>query len=552
MTGQTNHGAPAGRELTLVGEFGLYDALSDVAHSVYQDGDAVGAMDRCRALEALCEAAGDEQTLRYAVYIRGIAANEIGRGDDAWECAARLLALCQQDLRPYWQAKALALQANAQSGRGDYSGALDLLAHASVLLGDFDGRDYNQVSANGAIALALRRVELFEASDAKLRSMISLLRPWDAITIVADSLHTVAEWGLALQVIGRSTHAAEQFAACASRSRWLRRLVAQTGRTAFDLFALTGDIFAATMLGETSRALEELPALLLRDELRQERVERLLAHFALSTALLEQFRHDEAREHLVTLRELAVAERRNTWTAIADAALMRLDVRQFGDHPAVTRSFAMYQRLAQSQWADREARFDSLQSRMRVHRLIEEGAYITELSRKDALTGAGNRRVLEDALTGTATPISAVFIDVDDFKRVNDTFSHVVGDKVLVALAGILRSSARSGDTVVRYGGDEFLVLLDPRTTVLPGIGERAVVGLAHRILDVVRARDWSELAPGLVVTVSAGVVLARPPAELLALASAALHEAKRSGRNRLVIGGSELPAPTIAVSILV
>ncbi|QTE28470.1 GGDEF domain-containing protein [Pengzhenrongella sicca] len=547
MTGLPGRKALAGRALVLVGEFGCYDALSDVVHSVYQDGDAAAAITGCHALEALCEAAGDEQTLRFALYIRGLAANEIGRGDEAWECAARLLALSQNDLRAYWQAKALALQANAESGRGDYSGALDLLARASVMLGTFTGREYNQISANGAIALALRRVELFEASDVKLRSMIPHLRTWDAVTMVADSLHTVAEWGLALQVVGLTADAAAQFSACASRAAWLGRLVADTGRTSFEPFALTGEIFAATMLGDTRSALEVLPGLLLRDEIRQERVERLLAHYALSVALGEIGRHDQAREHLLALREVSVAERRNTWVAIADAALMRLDVRQYGDHPAVTRSSAMYQRLAQSQWSERQARYDSLQARMRVHRLIEEGAHITELSRRDALTGAGNRRVLEDALSGPYGPVSAVFVDVDNFKRVNDTFSHVVGDQVLVRLAAILRSAARSGDTVVRYGGDEFLVLLDPRSTAVPGVAEKAVVGLAGRILAAVRDHAWHELARELTVTVSAGVVLRASPADVLTIASAALHEAKTSGRNRLVLGWDApdaIPAP--------
>lgn len=521
----------------LVGEFGVFDALCDVAHSVYQDGDTPGAILRCRALAALATAAGDAQTLRYALYIRGIAANELGRGDEASECAERLLELARDDLRTYWQAKALALLANAHSGRGDSAGALDLLARASVMLGVFDGRDYNQVSANGAIALALRRVELFEASDKQLRRMIARLKPWDAITIVADSLHTVAEWGLALQVIGETAAASRQFAVCASRAVWLRRLVAETGRTAFEPFALTGEVFASTMLGDNEAALAQIPALLLRDELRTERVERLLAHFALATALIDVGRYDEAQDHLLRLRKIAVRERRTTWMTIADAALMRMYVRQFGDHPAVSRSYAMYQRLAVSQWSEREARFDNLQSRMRVHRLIEEGAQMTELSRLDALTGASNRRVLEDVLAGPLVPLSAVFVDVDNFKDVNDSFSHVVGDKVLVQLVQLLRSASRAEDQVVRYGGDEFLVLLDPHTAGSAVASEKAAVGLALRILDVVRTHDWDALASGLAITVSVGVVSGVGPADLLTSVSAALHDAKELGRDRLVIG---------------
>ncbi|MGV8965310.1 MAG: diguanylate cyclase [Cellulomonas sp.] len=527
----------AGRELVLVGEFGIFDALCDVAHSVYQDGDTPGAILRCRALAALAEAAGDAQSMRYALYIRGIAANELGRGDEASECADRLMELARDDLRTYWQAKALALRANAHSGRGDSAGALDLLARASVMLGVFDGRDYNQVSASGAIALALRRVELFEASDKQLRRMIARLKPWDAITIVADSLHTVAEWGLALQVIGETAAASRQFGVCASRAVWLRRLVAETGRTAFEPFALTGEVFAATMLGDTASALAQIPDLLLRDELRTERVERLLAHFALASALIEVGRYDDAQDHLLRLRKIAVRERRTTWMTIADAALMRMYVRQFGDHPAVSRSYAMYQRLAVSQWSERAARFDNLQSRMRVHRLIEEGAQMTELSRLDALTGASNRRVLEDVLTGPLVPLSAVFVDVDNFKDVNDSFSHVVGDTVLVRLVQLLRSASRTEDRLVRYGGDEFLVLLDPHTAGSAASAEKAAVGLALRILDVVRTHDWAALAPGLAITVSVGVVSGVDPADLLTSVSAALHDAKESGRDRLVIG---------------
>ncbi|WP_407344033.1 diguanylate cyclase [Pengzhenrongella phosphoraccumulans] len=535
--GATGRGAAPGHQLVLVGEFGVYDALCDEAHSVYQDGDTPGAILRCRALAALAEAAGDDQTLRYALYIRGIAANELGRGDEASECAELLLELSRDDLRTFWQAKALALKANAHSGRGDSAGALDLLARASVMLGVFDGRDYNQVSASGAIALSLRRVELFEASDKQLRRMIARLKPWDAITIVADSLHTVAEWGLALQVIGETAAASRQFAVCASRAVWLRRLVAQTGRTAFETFALAGEVFASTMLGDTDSALEVIPALLLRDELRTERVERLLAHFAFATALIEVGRFDEAQDHLLRLRKIAVGERRTTWMTIADAALMRMYVRQFGDHPAVSRSYAMYQRLAISQWSEREARFDNLQSRMRVHRLIEEGAQMTQLSRLDALTGASNRRVLEDVLAGPLVPLSAVFVDVDNFKGVNDSYSHVVGDQVLVRLVQLLRRASRSEDRLVRYGGDEFLVLLDPHTAGSARGAQKAAVGLAQRILDVVRTHEWASLAPGLAITVSVGVVSGVDPADLLTSVSAALHDAKERGRDRLVVG---------------
>ena len=182
-----------------VGEFGVFDDLTERAHALSQDGDVAEAIARCHAIEALCEAAGDEQTLRYALYIRGSSAVELGHASEAAACAHGLLAMVRDDPRPYWHVKALALEATARSVQGDHATAVDLLARATVMLGDLDGRDYNQVSASGAIAVAMRRLELFEASDEQHLRMVPLLTPDDGITIVADSLNTVAEWGLALR-----------------------------------------------------------------------------------------------------------------------------------------------------------------------------------------------------------------------------------------------------------------------------------------------------------------------------------------------------------------
>jgi hypothetical protein len=85
-------------------------------------------------------------------------------------------------------------------------------------------------------------------------------------------------------------------------------------------------------------------------------------------------------------------------------------------------------------------------------------------SRTDALTGVGNRRALDEELRNmlrfSPMPLSLVLVDVDDFKRVNDRFTHVVGDEVLRRVAGALSQLLRGGDRLVRYGGDEFIVLL--------------------------------------------------------------------------------------------
>jgi two-component system cell cycle response regulator len=121
--------------------------------------------------------------------------------------------------------------------------------------------------------------------------------------------------------------------------------------------------------------------------------------------------------------------------------------------------------------------------------------------------------------------------DVDDFKRINDTFSHAAGDDVLRAIAGILRQHVRQSDIVARFGGEEFVVLF-PFATL------RQATAAAEKLCALVREHAWSDIHPALAVTLSAGVAEAhgQPGHEaLLAAADGRLYQAKRSGKNCVV-----------------
>ena len=163
------------------------------------------------------------------------------------------------------------------------------------------------------------------------------------------------------------------------------------------------------------------------------------------------------------------------------------------------------------------------------------------LALRDALTHAYNRRFLAEVLPKLAhqsarcrTPLSALMIDVDRFKRLNDRYGHAAGDRVLVAVARCLAGQVRASDTLVRYGGEEFLVLLPD--TALSG----ALV-IAERVREAVeRTRTPVPQADrSLAVTISVGV--ATFPADgadgdaLLLAADRALFRAKAAGRNRVV-----------------
>jgi diguanylate cyclase (GGDEF)-like protein len=172
-------------------------------------------------------------------------------------------------------------------------------------------------------------------------------------------------------------------------------------------------------------------------------------------------------------------------------------------------------------------------------RVIEFDRYEEILSQcsRDPLTGVLNRRhfeyLSEKELMRSKRygyPLSVVFFDLDDFKKVNDSFGHAAGDLVLKGMAEKLKNSLRSEDAAARFGGEEFVMLL-PQTD-LPG----AQI-IAERILSSVRS---SEFADGIRVTFSGGVACfprhGDTIQELLEYADKGLYEAKIRGKNRITV----------------
>ncbi len=162
-------------------------------------------------------------------------------------------------------------------------------------------------------------------------------------------------------------------------------------------------------------------------------------------------------------------------------------------------------------------------------------SYLEE-SLVDGLTGVGNRRRLDDeliaALSG-ATPPALVIVDLDHFKSVNDQHGHPAGDGLLRAVADVLRLGARPDDSVYRYGGEEFCLLLRGSSAAdAAAIAERMRAAIADCRFPVANGVE-------LRVTASFGVAVAtdRDAAALVQRADAALYEAKRAGRNRVQVG---------------
>lgn len=203
--------------------------------------------------------------------------------------------------------------------------------------------------------------------------------------------------------------------------------------------------------------------------------------------------------------------------------------------------------------------FSQLQAIARLHRgensqriELERVYHSLEVTaRTDELTRVGNRlRLDEDLVTvrarvgRTARPFGLLEADLDHFKAVNDRLGHLAGDAVLRRVAAVLRDTVRADDTVYRYGGEEFLVILD---NIAGGV-EAAAERVRRAVQDLGLAHPGNE--PHGVVTVSVGAValgpadLGRTADEWFARVDGALYEAKAAGRNHIAVA-----APTDEVT---
>lgn len=176
-----------------------------------------------------------------------------------------------------------------------------------------------------------------------------------------------------------------------------------------------------------------------------------------------------------------------------------------------------------------------------VRRSLERQALSEQHARRDPLTGLFNRRWLDETLPGLlvghraqARRLCLLMLDIDQFKRYNDSVGHVAGDQALLAVSNTLKTQIRDDDQAVRFGGEEFLIVL-PDTGLKDAhpIGER----LRHTVQQTpILSGDGTALPS---VTLSIGLAEWAPfetPEQLIARADAALYQAKHAGRNRVML----------------
>jgi len=197
------------------------------------------------------------------------------------------------------------------------------------------------------------------------------------------------------------------------------------------------------------------------------------------------------------------------------------------DLPSMTEKFTMIQ----SQMSNEVERANQI--------ITDLSIQVKELERSsniDSLTKVFNRRALttylEDICSKGHIPyeLHLLILDIDDFKVVNDTYGHIAGDKILIFIANMLRKTLRDGDKVFRYGGEEFIIILNRITP-------KSCQDITNRILKLIRSNQLIYKGSSLNVTMSIGGTMYHAgdtPDDIVSRADKALYKSKNNGKNQM------------------
>ena len=190
-------------------------------------------------------------------------------------------------------------------------------------------------------------------------------------------------------------------------------------------------------------------------------------------------------------------------------------------------------------------KFDEIHSKMtdeikkaneNIQHLNEQVKILERNSNLDALTKVYNRRALSTYLKEVCAKeqlphdLHLLILDIDDFKQINDTHGHLAGDKVLIFLANTLRKTLRDGDKIFRYGGEEFVIILNR-------LDEIQCKNITNRLLNLIRNNKLIYKGVGLSVTMSIGTTKFKQgdtPDSLISRADKALYKAKDKGKDQM------------------
>lgn len=464
-----------------------------------------------------------------ALYVLGTALMFAGRLGEASHAADQCHDEADSIHSAGWQANALALRAQVLAAEGDIDGAVTDLIAAEVVLeacSDLGLRNWAH-SALGTGYASLRLFELalphFELAPTIEEQPVDLPDgPTIDIFNLAD-LHV--RWAAELERVGLDDEAMreEHEAHLAAARRWIAEGDHIDGLADDEVWAPA----FARMRACVDSSLDPDAAV---DALGEQRTADLVAG--------DLYGAIQSSVHLA--RALRLVERPEEAVAAAREAVAML-----GDEIDVATRLEAYHQLHEAQvaaglpgaaelrgyakltaallWGHRVRSFEGVRARRDLAVLESQHEFSNRLAREDALTGAFNRRALDEWFDEHQEgPATVVLIDLDHFKSVNDEYGNAAGDELLVRVAQTLTRVSRTGDLVARVGGDEFVIAID---------GGIPTYELCRRIEAGIAAIEVSDIAPGLEPKASSGaasVAVGQSTKDLLRRADKDMVESKR------------------------
>lgn len=469
-------------------------------------------------------------------FVRVVALGVLGRTDEALRAVDLMLAAAEREASPGWQSCALSARAwqrlmlGEQAADLESSVVLQDLVDAELLLQDPPADSVVAENAHTGVALGYHQLRLYELALPHYEAAYAVStrdgRNANNGTMWQCNLAAMhLEWALELYRIGQVAEAeqhnltagahaavAADLARGSDAERWRQHARLLKGCAAADGPDPDG---AARCIEVNAAALEA----------RGQRMEVAFCRPFLAVAL----DRSGNRQRALSVIEQAVAELPPDagWLTTAAVHHTRAVLLAGSGDRAAEAALEYGNVLAQAVWDQRRRTLHTATTMKSYNRLRREHDRVTRAAETDALTGVGNRlrfhRALDLMQSSGERRVTVLVLDLDKLKQVNDTLGHSMGDRALVAIAGLLARAVRDGDVVARLGGDEFAVLL-------PGAGAGAANWVAQRLIDAVAAMETGG------VTVSIGVACG-PAADLpttLSAADSAMYVAKRAGGNRV------------------
>lgn len=501
--------------------------ISDTAAQVMslaQRGEARAALELA---QGSLDASGSEVSAEQAALWYAVAVAHHVAGDSSAQAAAaeRCLEIAWLGVDPGWASNALSMRAMALIRQNLVEPALLDLARAELELEAcadaglrcwaHTGLGYSYLELRlyelslphfeAAVELDASPIPLEEAGVIDLMNLAELHLRW------ADELERVDPYESARAEAHERRARGNHYAvlACAEAARIGAAALAQSCR-AIELSSRPRDT--------AEESLPELRAAYESPDHADYQGGRASAGGALARALWRVGHRDEG---LAVAREaVALSEAAGDWQVAATVRWLLVEMESLCGVPGAASGRDYGRLLSRVLWQQRLATLQGARAALEVEKLHTDKVAALRAANEDHLTGVGNRRALDRAMGQASTaarpdPVSLLVVDLDDFKRINDSHGHVVGDEVLCAVAAAIRSVARSTDLVARLGGDEFVILA-------PGSDEVAGAALAGRIRDAVAAVQVSVPGGVVVPEVSVGVGTTGPEVAVPELLEAA------------------------------